>query len=169
MLMYHPAFDANHCVYRIVAILLYSPKKILPWDLLRLLDFYYLFPGKIKDINPWPTDIKQFKNKSRAIQNQFEELTNPARVLFDLQEFQKTAILELITKGIIDREQFELGRIALNLEYVPIEFIDHLKLDNFIASDAFEIISKALPTTEFIGPNGLKKRSRMMEYVYDPK
>ncbi|WP_460427042.1 ABC-three component system middle component 5, partial [Azotobacter armeniacus] len=34
-------------------------------------------------------------------------------------------------------------------------------------SDAFEVITKGLPSTKFSGPNGLKFRSGLMEYIYD--
>ncbi|MDX2353240.1 ABC-three component system middle component 5 [Stutzerimonas xanthomarina] len=50
MLMYHPAFDANHCLYRIVSILRATDDQQISWPLLRMLDFYYLFPGQLKNI-----------------------------------------------------------------------------------------------------------------------
>lgn len=169
MLIYHPAYDANHCLYRLLAILQATTEFTLSWDQLRILDYYYLFPSQIKHIKPWPTNIKDFKSKLKSIPNQFEDINNPARVLYDLQAFQKTAALELIAKGIISKAEFENGVLKINGELLPENYIKLIESDDFLKSDAFKVITKALPKVEFNGDSGLKKRSGLMEYIYDIK
>lgn len=169
MLIYHPAYDANHCLYRLLAILRSTTEFSLTWDQLRVLDYYYLFPSQLKNIQPWPSNIKEFKPKLKYIPEQFEDINNPARVLYDLQVFQKTAALELIAKGIISKRDFEIGLLKVDSDLLPGGYTKLVEDDLFLKSDSFEIITKALPKVEFNGASGLKKRSGLMEYIYDVK
>ncbi|NAO55361.1 ABC-three component system middle component 5 [Pseudomonas syringae] len=169
MLIYHPAYDANHCLYRLLAILQATIGASITWDQLRILDYYYLFPSQLKNIKPWPSNLKNFKEKLKSIPNQFEDINNPARILYDLQVFQKTAALELIAKEIISKSEFENGILKLNCDFIPDGYTELVENDSFLKSDAFEVITKALPKVEFNGASGLKKRSGLMEYIYDVK
>ncbi|MGY4526727.1 ABC-three component system middle component 5 [Pseudomonas sp. TE21394] len=167
MLMYHPAFDANHCLYRIVSILHAAADQQISWQLLRVLDFYYLFPSQLKNIKPWPSEIRKLKAQVTKIPEQFEDLTNPARTFFELEPFQKTATLELIAKGVISKSSFDKGIMKLEPDSLPSAYTALLDTDVFLKSDAFEVITKGLPKTKFNGSNGLKSRSGLMEYIYD--
>ncbi|TBV00007.1 hypothetical protein DNJ95_02250 [Stutzerimonas kirkiae] len=167
MLMYHPAFDANHCLYRIVSILHATTGTQINWQLLRMLDFYYLFPSQLKNIKPWPREIGKLKIQVMKIPDQFEDLSNPARTFFELETFQKTAVLELIAKGVLSKSSFDKGIMALEPDTLPTAYKALLDGDDFLKSDAFEVITKALPSTKFNGSNGLKFRSGLMEYIYD--
>nr|WP_279653946.1 ABC-three component system middle component 5 [Pseudomonas morbosilactucae] len=168
-MIYHPAYDANHCLYRLLAILRATDEFFLTWDQLRVLDYYYLFPSQLKNIKPWPANIKEFKADLKSIPGQFEDISNPARVLYDLQVFQKTAALELIAKGVISKSDFESGFLKVNSELLPDGYTELVENDIFLKSAAFDIITKALPKVEFNGDAGLKKRSGLMEYIYDIK
>ncbi|GFZ63143.1 MULTISPECIES: ABC-three component system middle component 5 [Pseudomonas] len=167
MLMYHPAFDANHCLYRTVSILNATGSTPISWPLFRMLDFYYLFPSQLKAIKPWPREIGKYKSKTANIQDQFEDLTNPARTFFDLQSFQKAATLELIAKGCLSKSEFDKGIMQLEPDALPPGYIALLETDEFLRSDAFIVITKALPEAPFYGSNGLKSRSGLMEFIYD--
>lgn len=167
MLMYHPAFDANHCLYRIVSILNATGETQISWPLLRILDFYYLFPSQLKKISPWPREIQTYKSQVRRIPNQFEDITNPTRTFFDLETFQKTATLELIAKGILSKSSFDKGIMKLEPRSLSPEYVELLATDEFSKSDAFNVITKALPVAPFAGQKGLKFRSGLMEYIYD--
>lgn len=167
MLMYHPAFDASHCLYRIVSILHATSDTQISWQLLRILDFYYLFPSQLKNIKPWPKEIGKLKAQVMKIPDQFEDLTNPARTFFELETFQKTAALELIAKGVLSKSSFDKGIMELESDSLPSAYTALLDTDDFLKSDAFEVITKGLPSTKLSGPNGLKFRSGLMEYIYD--
>lgn len=167
VLMYHPAFDANHCLYRIVSILNATGDAPISWSLLRMLDFYYLFPSQLKNIKPWPREMQKFKSHAAKIPDQFEDLANPVRTFFELQPFQKTATLELIAKGLLSKSSFENDFMVLESSSLPPTYIDLLETDDFLKSDTFKIITEGLPKAAFSGVNGLKSRSGLMEYVYD--
>lgn len=167
MLMYHPAFDANHCVYRILSILYATKNVSISWSLLRMMDFYYLFPSQLKNIKPWPRQIQKMKSIALNVPDQYEDLTNPARTFFELQTVQKTAILELMAKGVVSKKSFGEGIVKLEDEALSQVFENLLDADEFVQSDAFMLIVKGLPLVKFGGSQGLKYRSGLMEYVYD--
>ena len=48
MIIYNPAFDIYHCVYRMISILSNLVNEKIEVDKLRILDFYMVFPGEIK-------------------------------------------------------------------------------------------------------------------------
>ena len=50
MLVYHPAFDMNQGMFRMLRLLKPNPKHSLAWDTFRILDFYYLFPHLLADV-----------------------------------------------------------------------------------------------------------------------
>lgn len=166
MLIYHPAFDASHCIYRLTALLV-RLNSAVTWEQLRVLDFYYLFPSQLKSISPWPSEIKEYKAIAKKIPSQYEDISNPSRILFDLIEFQRAAIVELLAKGVVSKDRFDLGDIVANVSAVPSGFLEALSEDVFLSSDVFKVIVEALPKVEFNGPHGLKKRSGLLEYVYD--
>lgn len=169
MLVYHPLLDVNHCTYRLCAILSSISAEEISIDQLRILDYYYLFPSEIKNITPWPASLKgNIKKLVKNITDCFEDIGNPSRVFFDLFHFQKNAILELVSKGIIEPSVFETGQVKLSSQAFPYELASLIKNDPFVNSDTFKIISCELPKLEMNGPNGLKKRSGLMEFRYDP-
>lgn len=167
MLIYHPAFDANHCLYRLISILSSTGNSPINWALLRMLDFYYLFPGQLKNIKPWPREMQRFKAHAANIPEQFEYLTNPARTFFELQPFQKAAALEMIAKGVLSKSSFDNDLMVLESSSLPSAYIELLEADDFLKGKTFKIISEELPKIKFSGSTGLKSRSGLMEYIYD--
>jgi len=141
----------------------------LTWDLLRIIDFYYLFPSQLKRVQPWPVGLKKYKSSVADIPDQFEDIANPARVFFDLSEFQKTALLELISKGLVSKEAFEKGVIKLDSQKIPAGFTQAMNEDSFVHSSTFKVLIEALPKIDMNGSTGLKKRSGLMEFIYDVK
>jgi hypothetical protein len=141
--------------------------KKISWQLLRLMDFYYLFPGQLKNIKPWPREIGNMKSKVTNIPDQFEDLTNPSRTFFELEEFQKTAILELIAKGVVSKVSFSKGIVKAEPGSLSLGYDVFVKDDDFLNSAAFKVITQGLTIVKLTGPNGLKSRSGVMEYIYD--
>ena len=50
MLVYHPIYDSYHCIFRILCILHDIQQVDIEVDLIRILDFYVLFPSRLKNI-----------------------------------------------------------------------------------------------------------------------
>lgn len=166
MILYHPAKDINHCIYRLINLLI-SIESSIELDKLRVLDFYYLFPFLIKEIKPWPSDIKELKSDALKIPNAFEKISNKKRIFFDLSEIQKNAITTLLAKNLIQFVNESTKTISINYEAVPHDFFEISQFDEFLKSHTFSIITKGLTKTLWNGKSGLKYRSGLLEYKYD--
>jgi len=102
MLIYHPVYDVNHCLYRMLLILENSTQDDFDWDTLKLLDFYTLFPQLLKNIKPMPVSLRAFSKVIKQIPDAYEALPNAKRILFDLGNLQNTAMMNLLAKEFVD-------------------------------------------------------------------
>lgn len=120
MLIYHPANDINHCLYRMLLILETTTARELNWNLFKLMDFYILFPHLLKSIAPLPLSLKSYKESLREIPSPFEALPNSKRVLFDLEGIQNTSILNLLAKDLVDLELFRENLVKRTQKEIPL-------------------------------------------------
>jgi len=63
MLIYHPVHDINHSLFRTLMILEVSKAEEIGLELFRLIDFYTIFPHLIKEIKPFPNELKDYKKE----------------------------------------------------------------------------------------------------------
>lgn len=166
MILYHPAKDINHSIYRMISILI-SVDDILSIDKLRLLDFYYTFPNLLKEIKPWPADIKASKKLISKIPEPYEKISNSSRLFYEISNIQKSSLATLHSKGILDDEKYRDGKLLLNVDELPKKLLQAIKDDEFLKSDVFKVISFDLLRTQWEGKKGLKSRTGLLEYKYD--
>ena len=167
MMIYHPVFDVNHCLYRILLALETSVHEKFDWTLLRLMDFYVLFPHLLKEIKPFPSSLQPFKKIVNTIPDSYEVLPNPKRVLFELDSIQNVAIQNLIAKELINVSEFDKHIISRTSEKLPENLSEQLASDRRVNEEWYRLIVNELPLSEFEGKTGLKARSKLMEYKYD--
>jgi len=167
MLIYHPVYDVNHCLYRMLLILENSTQDEFDWDTLKLLDFYTLFPQLLKSIKPMPVSLCAFSKVIKQIPDAYEALPNAKRVLFDLGNLQNTAMMNLLAKEFVDVELYHKKVIKRSAKELPSMLEEELKGDSVISEEWFRFVVNELPLTSFMGKDGLKKRSGMMEFKYD--
>jgi len=48
MIIYHPAYDVNHCSYRILNILYAAKDNKVHCDMLKIVNFYYVYPHLLR-------------------------------------------------------------------------------------------------------------------------
>ena len=166
MILYHPLKDANHCVYRMLSILIKSPSEI-SLERLRVIDFYHIFPHLLASISPWPSDIKEYKKYTKNIAPSFESIPDKRRLFYELSEIHKQSISTLVSKGILDKDRAQSGIANLNMKNIPEKIITTIENDEYNSSMIFEVLTKGLTVTSWAGRNGLKDRSGLMEYMYD--
>ncbi len=167
VLIYHPAYDVNHCLYRILLMLDVSIHDKFEWDLLRLMDFYFLFPHLLKTIKPFPIKLNTYRNLVNAIPEAYEVMPNSKRVLFELEAIQSTAIQNLVAKELIDSQMFKNRLIRRTDTPLPNALQSSISDDYRPNEEWFRVIINQLPQIEFFGKKGLKSRSTLMEYKYD--
>ncbi len=164
MLIYHPAFDAYHCVFRLLKLVQHL--NDIEVSKLRILDFYLVFPSEVSKVRL--SDNNQIKKTATSLQNVFHGPVNATQTFRDMHDLQIAAINSLIASNIIDGAQAELGiihRTSLQLPDLTIETTD-LELseqENII----FKFILNDLSNLPLNGTDGLKHRTGLMEFRYD--
>ncbi len=164
MIIYHPAYDVNHCSYRILNILNSIGDNKVHCDMLKIINFYYVYPHLLKRMEVFPKPLNYQAKKIKSINDPFELTPNPSNLFFEMSPTQETAILSLLQRSLINVEN---NIISLEKQNMPKELIQVFKNDKFTKSDIFKILVACLPKVKLDGNNGLKARSGLMEYKYD--
>lgn len=164
MLIYHPAYDAYHCIFRILAIA--ESIAQLEIDKARLLDFYLLFPSAIASIR-LPASLKDARKLAKSVANVYHDPVNPSSTFREMSHIQLASLQCIAASGLIDRELFEAGLISRTKEKIP-ESLQQKVID-FLASrqSVAEIVLQGLAEIPLRGNDGLKHRTELMEYKYD--
>lgn len=165
--MYHPAQDINHCVYRLLMILECSAHEKFNIDIYRLVDLYVLFPSLLKLIKPLPKPISSYRSKFAGIHEPFESLRNTKRILHELERLQSIAIKNLLAKELLDRQAFENGILKRTNKSLPESFSNVIQGARLPNEEWFKVLIDEFPKAKFVGKNGLKSRTGLMEYRYD--
>ena len=104
-MMYNPAFDPFHGIYRMLLILRdFQQEDLVEVDRLRIYDFYLLFPYKAykirlrKDEQDFRRQLRQYVSPK---QNPYNESTNDRRLLEQLRPYQMIALSHLASYGLI--------------------------------------------------------------------
>jgi len=167
MLMYHPAQDANHCVFRLLLILEHSEHDHIDISVYKLIDFYFLFPHLVNLLKPLPTPINKFRKEFSEIPEPYETLKNTKRILYELEELQSTAIQSLLAKNLLDLDEFEKGWLKRTSFNIQPEIHNALNASDYANQGWFKALINEFPKAKFNGKAGLKSRTGLMEFRYD--
>jgi len=167
MLIYHPAHDINHCIYRMLLVLESSKAEVLDWQVFRMMDYYILFPHLLKKIDPFPAALRAYKKILKEIPDAYEVIQNNRRIFFELENIQYTAIQNLTAKGLVCSEKFREGLVCRSSSEMPEKIAEAFNADERLNQEWFRFVVNELPFIDFDGKKGLKARSQLMEYRYD--
>lgn len=165
--MYHPAQDANHCVFRTLLLLEHTVHEVIDLELYRLLDFYILFPHLLKNIKPLPAELRAYKRVLVTIPDPFESMRNTKRIMHELESLQAVALHNLLAKQLIDINSFKSNQLRRTNEPLPPELAAAIESSVLAQKEWFRMVVNELPMLNFGGKNGLKKRAGLMEFRYD--
>lgn len=164
MLVYHPAYDAYHCLFRMMAIV--ERVDEVEIDKLKMLDFYILFPSLLSKIK-MPRQFVKIKKDAERIRNEYHDPINPGITFKDMRHIQDAAIKCMLAAGYISHESLENGFVARTNKALP----DTLKIEMNLFIDKKDpfstFIIQKLAKFHLMGPDGLKSRTQLMEYRYD--
>lgn len=165
MLIYHPAYDVNHGMFRMLRLLDSNPAQEMQWDTYRILDFYYLFPHLLVSAR-LPQSMSARKKAFGRLGSAYTRIPSPRQFLRQLEGIHETIARSLAAKGFVEASKLNarlLSRTELPLPAsISQSFSDALSdqlLVNLLAVDLAEI-----PLT---GENGLKRRTGLLEHRYD--
>lgn len=164
MLIYHPAFDAYHCVFR---MLLVSDQVCdLEIDKAKLLDFYMLFPGMVKNIR-LPETLRNLRAQAKKAVNVYRDPVSEISTFREMRHIQDAALKCIAASGLIDIQRYESGYVTRtqkptspNLKAMQLGFLNN---NSPIIMD----ILTGLSSIPLLGHDGLKHRSQLMEHRYD--
>lgn len=165
MLVYNPVFDAYHCVFRMLALL--QLRKSLELDRLRILDFALCFPSIVTKFK-LPKDFSEVRAAAKALENPYRDAMGAKPLFLSLQPTQDGALGCLAAAGFIAQSELGAGRVTRTAVSIPREVEDR-QLELMKRESAFfTVIAEKLLAMPLLGPDGLKGRSGLMEYRYDP-
>jgi hypothetical protein len=165
MLIYHPAFDAYHCVYRMT--LLTQAVTELEYSKLRILDFYLCFPAEIANI-ALPNNLQKIRPIAKQAANKVRGPVSSIRTFHDLEHIQNSAARLLAASDVFDSKKLEEGIISRTSRALPMEFSRTTSDSSNQTGTLIDFVLTQLSALPLRGNGGLKQRSRLMEYRYDP-
>lgn len=169
MLAYHPAFDLYNCVFRVLCLLDASQEDKLTFDKLRIWDFYLTFPAEIRDI-AFPAELRKLKSSLFKIpKNDYEQLVDPKRIFEKMYSYQLSAVSCLASYGFIDAEQLKMRIIKRTKKEYPADIVKEIDSIAELKKSIIRLLVKEFIQLPFYGQNGLKYRTRLIDYKYDPR
>jgi hypothetical protein len=168
-LTFQPAFDPFHAVFRSLRlhhiIEQYGP---LHRDQVRIVDFYLLFPFRIAGVR-----LLRQHGKYRKLAQDYEQKKpygnqpEDSNVFARMELMQLTALDTLAKHDLISSERWEQGEVAGTLTRIPLPLRPRIAEINAEEVDLLEFLEVLVSEYEFLGPNGLKSRTHLLESRYD--
>lgn len=134
---------------------------------MRIIDFFLVFPHLLNEIKPFPNEFKQFKSIIAEIPEQYEHISNPRRVLYDMEGIQNTCYANLAAKNLLTPTNLSKNILERSNAALPDVIITLIHNDLRQEFEWFKFIINILPDFELSQKNGLKSRTNLMEYRYN--
>ncbi len=166
MIIYNPAFDIYHCVYRMISILSNIEIEKIEIDKLLILDFYMVFPGEIKDIS-FPRKLFPFKKEYKDIPSEFDSSKIRKKVFNSMENYQLLAINCLASINYIDVDALKNNTIVKNTKFDNEQIMTQIGEYEKRNQKLIDFLSKQLSTVELKGSLGLKYKTGLMEAKYE--
>jgi hypothetical protein len=170
MITYQPAFDPYHAAFRLLRLReLVSDCDPIERDRLRILDFYLTFPFLLEGVRFRPED-RAFRSVARRYQHLVPFADLPEQiVLFEYMELPHRSAVDTFVNRDWLRQDDRAARVAFNEEAViPEEVAARAEVANQEQLDLMGVLSAFCERYDFLGADGLKARTGLMEFRYDP-
>jgi len=167
MLVYNPAFDIHHGIFRMLQLLVRLYPNRVEVDKLLILDFYLLFPNKLPEAK-LTSDVRLLTNKIvNYKENPYSKVSN-AKILFNqMRNYQLASLSCLASYSLIDKELLEAGWVELEIASLS-QDVKSTIADHYLKESALiDLLTKHLAKIDLKNNSGLKSRTGLMEYRYD--
>lgn len=168
-LTYNEAFDPYHAAFRFLRLhLACDITAKVPFDTIRILDFYLLFPFRLQSMKFFDQDTGWRKvSKSYGKQAPYGAMPDDPVIFSRMEPFQRAAASSLVLSGYLTPEAWDRNEVQFTEEAIP----DPLKLRcfelNTRMNDVVEILCQIRARYPLGGRDGLKDRTGLLEYRYD--
>ena len=166
MLSYHPALDPYHAAFRAMQLLVAREQRAYHLSQFRILDFYLLFPSLVEKIH-FPRESQSYKRAFSDRSNRYWVSGEPKIIFMKIGSIQQQGLNLLVGKELLDVDAFKMDRIQLSARAADSPIMSAAVTANQRDLPLLEFLVDVLGTITPFGPNGLKDRSRLMEFRYD--
>lgn len=175
MIVYHPAFDLYHCVFRMLQILTRFNKRknrqdSVEIDRLRIWDYYLLFPDQIHTIRlkKEEGDIRKLiNNYIQKVDNPYETVMDNRKMFEKIKPYQLTAIKCLASHKIIDKEYIANNRVTVISDHILEGYVSKFEPLSPKEMNVVGLLTSHFSQVSMFGPFGLKARTKLLESRYD--
>lgn len=161
MLLYHPAFDFHHSLFRLLLLVEGLEGKSIEPERLRIFDFYFLFPHEITFIRVAKLQVPlklKFSNYP-----QYEAISNPAKVFYRLEPVFENSLKTLVAAGILVSETKKKASVVYRSAFaVPKALEVALANRKQESADVIQFLTSELYPFPLQGPDGLKARTNLL-------
>ncbi len=168
-LSYNEAFDPYHAAFRCIRLRFACEfERGVHFDMLRILDFYLLFPFRIQAMRPfsehrhWRTISKNYGNHAP-----YGELPDDVTLFARMEPFQRAAANSLARVGCISAEAWERDEVLFETCELPVAFEERCSKLNESMNDVADVLKQMSHKYDLLGSDGLKRRTGLLEYRYD--
>lgn len=164
MLIYHPAFDAYHCVFRM--LILAEHLGQLEVDKGRILDFYLAFPSALTGVR-WPNNVRSARRAAASFQNPYRMPVSARATLREMHDMQDAALRCLAAAELIEVDALQAGEIRRTEHEIPAALSAGINDYLQEGAEATDLILVKLASIPLLGADGLKDRTSLMDFRYD--
>lgn len=169
MLVYHPAFDIYNCIFRLLQLLNHSKEDEIHVEKLRIWDFYLVFPTQVQNIS-FPAELRTLKEKVFKVKtNPYEELSDPKLIFDRMKSFQMSAVKCLASYGFIDKDKLLNNIIKKTTKPIPDTLLAQFKSSTDEINNVIKLVVNDFVELGLFGSSGLKARTGLIDFKYDPK
>lgn len=170
MITYQPAFDPFHAIFRLFRLgHAFDRCKAPEVDKVRILDFYVCFPFRASAIKFHRSD-GHLKKVGRAYEHlrPYGGLPDDIDLVTRMMPAQRLAMETLASRGHIDGDALKQGKFVLGDVPAPDELASRVSAANEEQGDLMELLETLCAEYPLLGADGLKQRTGLLEYRYDP-
>lgn len=171
MIVYNPAFDLYHAIYRMAHILQrLDDSETFEVDKVRIWDFYLLFPSKLYNVSLRHLDKEIVDARKQYIDNSRNpyEYSGDNRKLFEwIKPFQMSALNCLVSCGILTKEAYLDGKVSIANRASLDDFVEKAGGISVKEQNVLSFLSIFSRHMSLTGTDGLKARTHLLESRYD--
>jgi hypothetical protein len=165
MLAYHPALDAYHTAFRLLRLIYFNPKTYEA-DTLKILDFFLVFPEEVASVR-LPQGQTSWRKRVVEPPNTYWFSGDRLLTFTQMRLIQETAFALLLSRGMIQHELYLDRYIALQPNSVPKELRELIQSKNTEQQTLMTFLTTVLGELPLRGKDGLKDRTKLLEFRYD--
>lgn len=163
--LWYPQLDIPSAARRFLRILCAWEHSYLSTERMLIMDFFLASPALIGDIK-MPSEFRK-RYGARHLprkKDQFVVLPTSSLLFHSMAPIQKTALITLVAKDLIDRDEYTLGKISLTKIGEKTASIFDAPSDDATEDSALEFLCELLACNEFSTKLELRSRTELRHY-----